>query len=289
MNNLDRIWLWYSATFLSRVSAQYGEPIEIITMTRWSSEDICGRVLKRQEEDNRKDWYVIRMPAYNEETGEMLCPSLFSYNRYKELSRLMVDSIFSANYKQQTMEATGLLFYRKDLKTFKKAELKTKPESIAGYIDVADAGDDSLAFVVGRVYKNKVFITDVIFTRDMADITIPLCAGLINKEGIDYVRVESNNMGRVFAGTLREKVGIEKILTVNNSTNKHTRILMQYGFIKEYFYFLDKSEYEPGSDYDKFINELLNYMKDGNSKHDDAPDALSGLAMFVNSWLKHLF
>jgi hypothetical protein len=291
MNNLDATWLWYTGTFKSRVSAAYGEPIEIICMTRWSSEDICGRILKKQEEEGKNDWYVLKMAAcLNESNGEMLCPSLFSFNRYKELKGLVVDMIFNANYKQETMEASGLLFYRNDLNFFKRSDLgKQVPEAVVGYIDVADAGDDSLSFPIGKVFKNKVFVTDVVFTKDLSDITLPLCAGLIKDNNVQYTRVETNSMGRIFAKDLRDLVGVEKVLTINNSTAKHTRIMMTYGFIKNYFYFLDRSEYEPGSDYDKFMNGLLNYMKNGSSKIDDAPDSASGLAFFIQSWLPHLF
>jgi hypothetical protein len=101
--------------------------------------------------------------------------------------------------------------------------------------------------------------------------------------------VESNNQGSIFIKSLREKVSPEKILKVSNTANKHSRIILEYAFIKEYFYFLDEKDIVPGSDYDKFMRELFDYFKDGSSKHDDAPDSISGLAKFIHSFMPHLF
>lgn len=290
VNNLDKVWLWYTSTFFSRVAADKGEPIEIMNMTRWSKLDLCGRILELQENNKLNDWYVLTLPAYNEATKEMLCPELLSYKRFCEAKQIMEETVFSANYLQQTMEASGLLFYAKDLNYFNKADIeKQTPQSIIGYGDIADAGDDNLSMPFAKVFPNKIYITDVLFTKENTDITIPLAAGMIKQINPVYVRIESNASGRIFASFLSKLVRPGIILTVNNNTSKHSRIMNMYGFIKLYCVFLDKSQYEPGSDYDKFMRELLNYMKNGKSKHDDAPDSLAGLTYFIQQWRTDLF
>jgi hypothetical protein len=65
--------------------------------------------------------------------------------------------------------------------------------------------------------------------------------------------------------------------------------LLSRSFVLRYVHFLDESEYERGSDYDLFVKEILAYLKDGSSDHDDAPDALSGLTTMAQSFLPHLF
>ena len=80
-----------------------------------------------------------------------------------------------------------------------------------------------------------------------------------------------------------------KILSVSNATHKGTRIWNEYGFIMKHFHFLEESEIVPGSEYDMFMRNLCAYMKDGTSKHDDAPDALAGLSKFIQMYLPHLF
>lgn len=181
----------------------------------------------------------------------------------------------------------GLLFDDNEFKRFKLNEIQGDADSVLGYIDVADEGNDNLCFILGKIYKNKVFITDVVFTNQNVDITLPLCAGLISKEKADFVRVETNNQGSVFIKMLRDKLSPERILGVKNTTNKVTRVLMQYAFIKEYFYFRD--DYDKGSEYDLFMKQILSFRKDGNNKHDDAPDALAGLSKFIQTMLPDNF
>jgi predicted phage terminase large subunit-like protein len=188
------------------------------------------------------------------------------------------------------LKLEGVLFARSDLKRFSKKDFKEDGlESTLSYADVADEGDDSFSMPVGKIFKKKVFITDILFSKENTDFTKPIVAGMVKDLKVNYLRVESNNQGSVFIKELRQLVQPEKVLKVSNHANKHTRILMEYGFIKEYFYFLDDIDIIPGSDYDKFMREMLSYMKDGTSKHDDAIDSISGLAKFIQSFVPHLF
>jgi len=188
------------------------------------------------------------------------------------------------------MEAEGTLFRRSDLKRFSKSDYKEEGlEATLAYADIADEGDDSFAMPIARLFKNKVFITDIIFTKDNIDITMPRTVAAMRDLKINYLRVESNNQGSIFIKSLREKVSPEKVLKVSNTANKHSRIILEYAFIKEYFYFLEDKDIIPGSDYDKFMRELFDYLKDGTSKHDDAPDSISGLAKFIHSFMPNLF
>ncbi len=190
------------------------------------------------------------------------------------------------------LQLEGTLFDRTQIKRFSMKDFKTEGcESKLGYIDVADEGTDALAFPVGYVFPNKVYITDVVFSTDNIDVTEPLSVSMIKKHDLDYVRVEANNQGSIFIKNLRKQIEPSKILKVTNSTKKHTRIILAYGFIKEYFYFLQDSEIEPGSPYDLFMRQIWDYMRqEGETKDkDDAPDGISGLAKFIESFLPHLF
>ena len=181
-------------------------------------------------------------------------------------------------------------FSLSDLKKNYKGEYEGR-EAVLGYMDIADEGDDAWAFPVGYVYNHKVFITDVLFSTDNADVTIPLSVAMFDKHNLDYVRCESNNQGSMAIKALRQYISPEKVLPIHSSTAKHTRILMAQPFILSHFYFLNESEIVPNSDYDKFMRQIFDYMRaKGETKDkDDAPDALSGLAKFIQSFLPHLF
>jgi hypothetical protein len=79
------------------------------------------------------------------------------------------------------------------------------------------------------------------------------------------------------------------IQKINNSINKHVRILNMVDFIFNHMVFLDKSEYSAGSDYDKMMKEFTSYLKNGESLHDDAADGISGLAYFCKNWFSNIF
>lgn len=196
------------------------------------------------------------------------------------------------------IDLEGVLYKRSDLKRFSKKELKLFDdnknqlfESVLGYMDIADEGTDAFAFPIGYIFEKKVFITDIMFTQENTDITIPMSVQLFQKHKLDYCRVESNNQGSMFIKALRKELPVEKILPVHSKAKKHTRIILAEAFVKEYFYFLNEDEIVPGSQYDLFMKQLFDYMrKEGETKDkDDAPDSLSGLAKMIEQFLPHLF
>lgn len=280
----------YDSTIQNRVNSR-NTPI-IIIMQRVHHEDLCGHVIR-----NYPGWEVLSLPVIKED-GTALWPFKHTIDELLLLKKAN-EFVFETQMMQNPLPPKGILFHHKDIKRFKLADIKytdkdgsekiKEAESVLAYTDVADEGNDFFSMPIARIYPKKVFITDVLFTKDDTDITLPLCASMMGKHGVIYNRVEVNNQGSIFRKQLRLLVGNDKILTVNSSTSKKSRILMAYGFIKEYFYFLDESEYTPGSDYDKFMRNIFSYMKDGSSTNDDAPDSISGLASFIQSFLPHLF
>ncbi len=78
---LEEQWSWYGDTFLSRIEAEEGrEGIQIAIMTRWSTQDLCGRLLASEDAD---EWFVFKRRACLDEAKQlMLCPSILSYKSY---------------------------------------------------------------------------------------------------------------------------------------------------------------------------------------------------------------
>lgn len=200
------------------------------------------------------------------------------------------------------IDLDGTLYKRSDVKRFRMKDLKLfdttdakNPvklyEAALGYADVADEGTDAFALPIGHAFPGRVFITDILFTKENADYSIPATVAKFKKNDLDYLRVESNNQGTMVIRTLRDHLPPEKILPVFSKAAKHTRIILAYEFIKHYFYFLEEDEIPPGSDYALFMQQMFDYKKKkGETKdEDDAPDAISGLANFVQAYLRHLF
>ena len=182
-------------------------------------------------------------------------------------------------------EPQGVLFSKKDLHF---NTLLSEPDSTIAYIDVADTGEDSHCCVIGAISGDKVYIVDVLYTKESTDTNVQMTAAILNKWKPEYCRIESNMGGNMYTNLLRPKVRNDiQLLPVRNTTNKHTRITTLSGFIKEFFVF--RNDYEIGSDYDLFMRNMTTYLKDGTSKHDDATDSCQGLAKMCRTFFAHLW
>ena len=180
--------------------------------------------------------------------------------------------------------AEGSLF--QNIRTYKPTD-KLEFESSFAYIDIADEGTDYLCMVVGRNIGSDIFITDIVFSDSNIDITLPQCAIAIKKNNVSYCRVESNSAGALFGRLLQKEVNDTTILFAHSTTHKHTRILNDSVSICEYFRFKDEESRSPM--YHDAIGQLRLYTKDGKAKHDDMPDACSGLMTFIRSMLSELY
>jgi phage terminase large subunit len=179
----------------------------------------------------------------------------------------------------------GALFVEDTFKYFTKLP-DDAPDSVLGYVDVADEGSDYLCAVFAKIYGNQIYITDAIFTQDTIDITCPMVAAKIKELSVDYTRVEGNNQGGGFIRLLRQSVQEDKVLMVKNTQNKHTRILMSYHTIKNRFLYVHPEKQT--DEYRAMMQQIYEYKKDGKSKHDDAPDSMAGLGRFIEVMLPHI-
>ena len=182
------------------------------------------------------------------------------------------------------IDLDGTVFKREKMNYFYKKDFQLDGlEGVLGYIDVADQGTDRLAMIIGHVFREKIFITDVLFTRANSKSSPEMCCAKINMHDIPLTYVEGNNQGTIYSELLRKIVGFTKIFVITNSASKHSRIVLEVGNIERYFYFLHPSEYTRESDYGQFMEELFDYMLDESSEHDDSPDATAGLAKHIIS------
>lgn len=284
---LEKIWQWYTGTFLSRGDAKGGEPIEIITMTRWADGDICGRILSSEE---AKDWYVIKLEAYDEKEDKMLCEEVLSKERYSLLSKKMIYEIFRANYHQEAIDQKGRLY--KNLKTYNLLPMdefgKLVIEGNYNYTDTADEGDDYLCSICYAVYKGEAYITDVYYTKEGMEVTEPKTAEMLVRNNTNNAKIESNNGGRGFARNVNRiiwdnyKTRSVIISWFHQSENKIARIISQSSFVQEHIYFpINWKDRWP-----LFYKHVTSFMKEGKNANDDCADGLTGIAENVSNHKK---
>jgi predicted phage terminase large subunit-like protein len=273
----DRIIQWKESTHDSRFETGCAR---IDIGTRWSVNDVIGRGINETIYDKS-----IIVPALDEH-GNSFCEAVMTTDEYRQVQKRTAKEIWLAEYQQQPIDIEGRLF--SDYKRINQSEFEqfistNQVEGTLAYIDVSDTGMDYTAMAIAAIVKNQTYIVDYVFNRDNTDLTIPQCAALLNKWNVSYCRVESNNMGAMFARNL-QNLTKTKILQVANTTNKITRIIMQSAFISQRMQFVVKKEQQCLT----FIENMLSFSKEGKNKHDDAPDCLAGLSLFLQSMFKNL-
>ena len=276
---LESQWAWYGDTFLSRIEEG---GIQIVNMTRWSTKDLCGRLLASEDAD---EWYVFCRPAYNDETGEMLCESLLSKKSYEKKRRIMSDTIADANYQQRPVDIKGKLYTAfatyKDLPRHEDGRLKFK--RIISYTDTADTGSDYLHSIVAGELEGRGWVLDVIYTQQPMEETEPLVAEQLHDNKVDYAKIESNNGGRGFARNVERllwetyKDRSVHVDWFHQSANKQARILAgSSGVMRNLLYPEDWQQRWP-----EYYRDMYAYQRSGKNKHDDAPDGTTGIIEMI--------
>lgn len=270
---LDNHWEWFVNTMLSRLES--GGKI-IIIMTRWHTRDLAGRALKELPELGYKIRH-INMKALQDD-GTMLCDEILSREEYEKKAKTMGQDIASANYQQEPIDLKGKLY--SDFKEYKINDMPTF-RRISSYTDTADQGSDYLAsFIYGETFDNEAYILDVVYTKEPMEVTEPLLAKKLYENKVNIAWIESNNGGRGFARSveriLKDKYGSNrtKINWFHQSQNKMARILTHATWVMDHVYFPDGWR----NKWPELYEALSKYQKEGKNEHDDAPDALTGIA-----------
>ena len=271
-NVLDKHWEWYAQTMLSRL--EEGGKI-IIIMTRWVSGDLAGRAIEHYKAEGKKIKH-IKMKAVQDDKGTMLCDEILSYKSFLSKAKAMGPEIASANYQQEPIDIKGRLY--NEFKTYVELP-KEKIVKISAYCDTADTGDDFLCNIIYADCKDSAYILDVIYTKEAMEITEPMVAEAYKKFNVNVADIESNNGGRAFARNIeritRDKGNYKTVVKwFHQSGNKIARILSNSAWVNANIYM----PVDWKNKWSEFAKDIISYQKEGKNKHDDGPDALTGVA-----------
>lgn len=268
--SLQKQWDWFTKQMLSRV--EKGGKIVVI-MTRWHSKDLAGRIIDGMPGMGYKLRIFTRKALINEETEEMLCSDILSFSDYKKRVLAIGPSIANANYQQEPIDQEGRLY-----QSFKTYESRSEYKKIWSYTDTADTGKDFLCSIVwGETKEGTAEVLDVVYTQKPMEYTEPAVANQLINFKVNQAEIERNNGGRGFARNVKEKIK-GKCQTVirdfHQSDNKQSRIYSNSYWIEQNVYFpIDWAIRWP-----EYYESMNTYQREGKNKHDDAPDATTGIA-----------
>ena len=266
-NVLEKHIDWFTNTMLSRTEKGFKL---IIIMTRWASNDLAGFILS-----NYDDVVHINYKAINDD-GTPLDEGTLSLEDFEFKTKNMAKEIVYANYQQEPIDIKGRLY--SEFKTYVDLP-KEKIVKIAAYCDTADTGDDFLCNIIYADCKDSAYILDVIYTKEAMEITEPMVAEAYKKFDVNVADIESNNGGRAFARNIeritRDKGNYKTVVKwFHQSGNKIARILSNSAWVNANIYMPIDWKNKRG----EFAKDIISYQKEGKNKHDDGPDALTGVA-----------
>jgi predicted phage terminase large subunit-like protein len=178
----DAAWNWFTKVFMTR---RMGPKLVILTMTRWHSDDIIGRITDPENPNYNAieagKWKIIRLPAIAEdgdplgrEIGQPLWPARYDLDFLESQQRL--DPLgFAALYQQRPSAADGILFRRENIRRYKPDEL---PADLTYYsasdhaVGVKQRNDPSVLLKVGVDAQDNIYILECDWRRMPTDVAV---------------------------------------------------------------------------------------------------------------------
>jgi predicted phage terminase large subunit-like protein len=267
---MKKLTSWIMNTLLSR--RESGSKM-IVVHTRWPNGDATAAFMDSPEAHK---FHLVVMKA-KDEFGEMLCPDILSEDDYDSKKNLMDTTIFEANYNQKIVKPHGALY--REFHTY--VMLPPDIERKIMFCDTADQGADYLCALYGVVSGSYAYVTDVVYTQEGQEISLPMVGDAAILNDTKELCVESNSGGLAFSRDLDEyllKRGVAvSIETPFETSNKDTRIITNAPAVCQRILFpLDWESKWPD-----YAFAMQQYLRIGKNLHDDAPDATTGFYLFA--------
>lgn len=303
-DRLEKIFYTYTSTIQDRKVQRlckdgvYRPCPEIHIATRWSTNDVIGRLIDIYGSVDSDRIRIINISCYDE-NGE----SNFEYDygkgfnkEYYHQLQMSEDPItFGAKYLGEPIERDGLVFTEETLSYY--SELPGgEPDRIVAYADVSHGGDDYFSLPIAYVYDNEVYIEDVLFENKFGgdDYIRPKVCDIVMRHATQRFGIEKNNGGDFFCSLVEQDLkrkGFRCNMTTHNApTNKskRDRILACQNEIKGLatqeqsyrLYFKSKEARKNNTQYCLAMQQLFKWNQNANmqnKQHDDFPDSLAGL------------
>ena len=238
-------------------------------MQRLHEHDLCG-YLQEIEPD---DWRVLSLPVitYNEK-GER--EALWPYKHtLEELDKINNANsfVFETQYMQNPRPMEGLMYEN----PFRLYEIlpNRKLGTMCCCCDTADTGADYLCAIFYLAMRDGYYVVDVIYTKKSQEYTEQLMAQTLDRHGVRYCVIESNNGGRAFARNV-ERITREyenrttSFITFTQTKNKAVRIFTRAPEVNNMLVFPSDWEHR----WPEFAASIKSYRKEGRNAHDDAED-----------------
>lgn len=152
---LQSVFDWYTSTLYTRLAPGGGI---IVMNTRWSTQDLSGRLLEAQAKGEGDEWRVINFPAIAEQDeehrkkGEALHPERYPLEALERIKAAIGTRDWEALYQQHPVPDGGAIFKDEWLqRTWLPKDLPARFDAVIMSWDLSFKGNDASDFVVGQL------------------------------------------------------------------------------------------------------------------------------------------
>lgn len=286
----DAAWNWFVKVFMTR---RMGPKLVMLTMTRWHSDDVIGRLTDPKNpnynEDEARNWMIIRLPAIAEhedplgrEPGEALWPERYDLDFLASQQRL--DALgFAALYQQRPTVADGVLFRRENIRRYHPHEL---PDDLRFYcasdhaVGTKQRNDPSCFGKAGVDRQDNLWLTDLFWQRVPTDRAVEAMLTMAGGNARPLLWwAEAGHISKSIGPFLRKRM-LEtgqyiNIVEINPTVDKEQRAQSIAARVA-----MGKVLIPHGHIWDQMVEEMLEFP---NGLHDDAVDMLSLFGMGLGS------
>lgn len=286
----DQAWNWFTKVAMTR---RMGRKLVMITMTRWHSDDIVGRITDPEnpcyDAIEAKKWMIIRIPAIAEEDdplgreeGEPLWPEDYGLDFLQSQQRL--DPLgFAALYQQRPTVADGVLFRRENIQRYDPSDL---PENLRFYcssdhaVATGQRNDYSCFGKVGVDPQDNIWLIDLFRQKVSSDVAVEamLTMGGGNMRPLLWWAEHghiSKSIGPFLYKRMAETGTYMNIVEVTPVGDKEQRAQSIAARVAMGKVFIPK-----GPQFEWLVEEMLAFP---NGIHDDGVDMLSLLGLGLQS------
>lgn len=287
---LDKLWDKYAVDARQRkIQDTDGKNCkEIHIATRWSVQDVIGRIQNMYEGNPRVK--VIAVPDVDPVTGESNFDyefSGFTKEFFEDQQLLMDDISYRCLYKQEPIEREGLLFPEDKIRRYLNLP-HGEPEIVTGQCDTKGKGTDYFVLPVLQKYGEDYYCVDCV-CDNTADYEMQYenAANVLTNNKVQECEFERNAGGDRVAMEVNKRVEAKgwicNITDTPTETNKEARIFQCSNWILQHVIFKDPSLYKPNDPYGVMMSLLKRYSVSGKKQLDDVPDVFSNFALRVTN------
>lgn len=199
----EKIWDWFTSTFYTRSEKN---PRILIILTRWHSDDLAGRLLKKAEEDpEAEQWTVLSLPAIAEapvpsydprKPGQALWPWKYDEAALKRKEAMVGPYEWEAMWQQRPPDSKYSLFSIESAKFVDPATVDLSACKFFGALDPSEGGHDYASIcTIAVLPDNRWLVWDCDLEVDTQGTSLEKVLSLHRQYSYQLFRIEANSLG----------------------------------------------------------------------------------------------